>query len=251
MQQLSAVIISLNEEHNLENCILSIRAIADEIVLLDSYSTDATLAIAKKYNCHIVQEQFIGFGPQKNKAIALASHDWILSIDADECLSASLQKSIQAWKQNTPTHSLYSMNRLTNYAGHWIRFGGWYPDTLLRLFNRQYAQFSSAIVHEEIVFEKGMQLKKLKGDILHYSFPYIITHLRKIVKYSSIGAASDIENGKSCSYIKYKFVPIWIFITQYIIKLGCLDGRAGWKVSYYSALAAKRKYGLIRKAIKA
>lgn len=251
MQQLSAVIISLNEERNLENCILSIQAIADEIVLLDSYSTDATLAIAKKYNCHIVQEQFIGFGPQKNKAIALASHDWILSIDADECLSDTLQASIQTWKQNTPTHSLYSMNRLTNYAGHWIRFGGWYPDTLLRLFNRQYAQFSSAIVHEEIVFEKGMQLKKLKGDILHYSFPYIITHLRKIVKYSSIGAASDIENGKSCSYIKYKLVPIWIFITQYIIKLGCLDGRAGWKVSYYSALAAKRKYGLIRKAIKA
>lgn len=251
MQQLSAVIISLNEERNLENCILSIQAIADEIVLLDSYSTDATLAIAKKYNCHIVQEQFIGFGPQKNKAIALASHDWILSIDADECLSASLQKSIQAWKQSTPSHALYTMNRLTNYAGHWIRFGGWYPDTLLRLFNRQYAQFSSAIVHEEIVFEKGMQLKKLKGDILHYSFPYIITHLRKIVKYSSIGAASDIENGKSCSYIKYKFVPIWIFITQYIIKLGCLDGRAGWKASYYSALAAKRKYGLIRKAIKA
>jgi glycosyltransferase involved in cell wall biosynthesis len=251
MHQLSAVIITLNEARNLEHCLQSLEGIADEIIVLDSFSTDATLAIAKKFNCHIVQEKFIGFGPQKNKAIALASNDWILSIDADECLSASLQKSIQAWKQNTPSHALYTMNRLTNYAGHWIRFGGWYPDTLLRLFNKQHAQFSSAIVHEEVVFEKGMRLKKMKGDILHYSFPYIITHLRKIVKYSRIGAASDIENGKSCSYLKYKFVPIWIFIIQYIVKLGCLDGRAGWKVSYYSALAAKRKYGLIRKAIKA
>ena len=250
MQQISAVIITLNEERNLENCIRSIQSVADEIIILDSYSTDATLSIAEKYNCRIVQEQFIGFGPQKNKAIALAKHAWILSIDADECLSDTLQASIQTWKQNTPTHSLYSMNRLTNYAGHWIRYGGWYPDTLLRLFNRKHARFSDAIVHEEVVFENGKQVQKLKGDILHYSFPYIITHLRKIVKYSLIGAESDIKNGKTCSYLKYKFVPIWIFITQYIIKLGCLDGSAGWKVSYYSALAAKRKYALIRKALK-
>ncbi|MDE3254836.1 MAG: glycosyltransferase family 2 protein [Bacteroidota bacterium] len=250
MHQLSAVIITLNEARNLEQCLQSLEGIADEIIVLDSFSTDATLAIAKKYNCHIVQEKFIGFGPQKNKAIALASNDWILSIDADECLSEALRMSLLNWKQSKANGVLYAMNRRTNYAGHWIRFCGWYPDTLLRLFNRHQAQFSSALVHEEVIFEKHLKVLPLKGDILHYSFPFVFTHLRKIVKYAAIGAEHDIQNGKNCSAFKYYIVPLWIFITQYIIKLGILDGKAGWKVCYYSALAAKRKYGFIRNAAK-
>ncbi len=245
--KISVVIITYNEERNLDRCLKSVVGIADEIVVVDSASTDNTVTIAKKHNARVIQQHFLGYGQQKNFATAQASNDWILSLDADEELTDKLKESLLELKKNGPERCVYAMPRLTNYCGQWIRHCGWYPDRQTRLYNRTKGRWEEPKVHEywrptNPNDKKGL----LTGDLLHYSFATISEHLKKIEKYSELAARAAVEKGKKASLLKIAVSPKWHFISEYIIKLGFLDGFYGYTICRLSAYAAFIKYTKIR-----
>lgn len=242
---ISAVIITLNEAENIARCIQSLQLVADEIVVLDSFSKDETVAIAKSLGATVLQHEFVGFGEQKIMAFAAASHDWILSVDADEALSEELQASILAIKEG-PEFEAYSLSRLTNYCGKWIRHCGWYPDTLVRFWHKDSGHMKADKVHEGWELKAGVKTGKLQGDLYHYSFPTISAHLKKLELYSEMGARFDVSRGKKVSIIKLLFGPAWTFFGVFILKLGFLDGYYGWVIAKISAFASFAKYLKVR-----
>lgn len=238
MIKISSVIITLNEEHNIERCIRSLLPVSDEIIVVDSCSTDKTTEIAKGLGAKIFFRAFSGFGDQKAYAIAQASNDWILSVDADEVLSPELQQSILSVKQ-APSYNGYCLNILTNYCGKWIRHCGWYPKHKLRLLNKHHGSINHNPVHEGFVMhDKHASIGMLKGDLMHYSYNTLSDHSRKIQLYSELGARRCVEKGKKAPVLKIIFWPRWIFIYHYIIRLGFLDGYWGYilckNISYES-----------------
>ncbi|MBS1645116.1 MAG: glycosyltransferase family 2 protein [Bacteroidetes bacterium] len=246
---ISAVIITLNEEQNIARCILSVLPVVDEVVVLDSFSKDKTVQIAESLGARVLQEDFKGYGEQKIMAFAAATHDWILSIDADEELSPELQKSLVRIKDN-PGEDAYSVNRLTNYCGKWIRHGGWYPDSLLRFWHKNSGQMRADKVHEGWELASGKTTGHLAGDLYHYSFPTISAHLKKIEQYSEMGAQFDVARGKKVSMLKLLFGPGWTFLSVFVFRLGFLDGYYGWVIAKNSAFASFAKYLKIREYTK-
>lgn len=243
---LSAVIITLNEEHNIARCIRSLQGVADEILVVDSFSTDQTTAIATALGARVLQRPFEGYGNQKAFAEQAARHDWVLNIDADECLSDALRQSILAFKRQ-PSCAAYRVSILTNYCGAWIRHGGWYPNRRLRLWDRTLGRMSQDMVHEGWQpSDAGAAIGTLKGDLLHYSFPDISTHLRKIEHYSDTGARYDVARGRKASLLKIWLAPQWHFVVCYLLRGGFLDGYYGYVVCKNSAFAAYAKYTKIR-----
>lgn len=238
--EISAVIITHNEEKNIERCIQSLNGIADEILIVDSFSTDKTIEIAKKYNIKIVQHVWQGYSEQKNYANNEAKFDWILSLDADEALSETLKKSILEIKKNN-TSDAYYMNRLTNYCGHWIKYGDWYPDTKMRLWNKKRGLWHG-LIHENVLMQANTTSSSLQGDILHYSFYSITEHLLQINRYTELMARENILKNKKSTLPKIIFSPIIKFIKAYIIKLGFLDSYAGFQVAIMSSFATFIKY---------
>jgi len=186
MAKISACIISFNEEKKIEDCLKSLQSIADEIIIVDSGSTDDTLKIARQYTDNIFQQNFEGYGRQKNIALDKATHDWVISLDCDERLSDELQESILSIKSKLESNTIYSMARKTFYVYRWLNHC-WYPDRKIRLFNRTETRWLDNNVHESID-SKGMETVNLKGDILHYSFDSISDHLKTIDKFTEIGA---------------------------------------------------------------
>lgn len=245
MIPLSVVVITFNEEKNLDRCLKSIQDIADEIVITDSFSTDKTLEIARKYNAKIIQQEFLGYGKQKNFATAAATHDWILSLDADEALMPELRKHIKQIKQN-PEFCAYEMPRLTSYCGQWIRHSGWYPDRQTRLYNRTKGSWVERKVHEYWSPEKNEPMGLLKGDLLHYSFSSIGEHLQKIEKYSELSAREAVLKNKDVTIFKMLFSPFWHFFHEYFVRLGFLDGYYGYIICKLSAYSAFCKCTKIR-----
>jgi len=246
MIKLSVVVITYNEERNIARCLDSVKGVADEIIIVDSFSTDNTATIAKKYNARIVQNAFAGYAQQKNFAAALTAHDWILSLDADEELTPALKQSIIGIK-NAPTHVVYQMPRLTNYCGQWIKHCGWYPDRQTRLYNKTKGKWEEKKVHEYWRAHDSTATKgTLKGDLLHYSFTSLTEHLKKIEKYSELAATAAVADGKDASFMKIWISPKWHFFTEYFIKLGFLDGFNGYIICKLSAYAAFIKYSRIR-----
>lgn len=246
MVKISVVIITLNEEKNLSRCLTSVAGIADEVVVVDSSSTDNTVAIAQKYGARVVNQAFLGYGAQKNFANEQATNDWILSLDADEALSPELQQSILSVKAK-PEYDAYSLSRLTNYCGKWIKHCGWYPDKKLRLFNKTKGKWQGEKIHEYWEpTETEKRIGELHGDLLHYSFYTISDHIRQIEKFTEISARTAVEQGKGCSIWKIVLVPKWNFFLDYIIRLGILDGFAGYVICKLSAHAAFIKYTKIR-----
>jgi glycosyltransferase involved in cell wall biosynthesis len=245
MIKLSAVIITFNEERNLSRCLDSIKNVADEIIIVDSNSTDNTVAIARHYNATVIQHPFTGYAGQKNFATAQATNDWILSLDADEALSPDLGESMNRVKQS-PKYHVYQMPRLTNYCGKWIKHCGWYPDKQTRLYNRTKGQWAEKKVHEYWQLNEGTEKGLLKGDLLHYSFATINEHLEKIGKYSELAAREAIANGRTANWIQIRISPRWHFITEYFFKLGFLDGFYGYVICRLSAYATFIKYSKIR-----
>ena len=241
------MIITYNEERNLERCLASIKDIADEIIIVDSFSTDGTVAVARSYNARITEQAFAGYGEQKNFATTLASNDWILSLDADEEVTPALAQSIQQIKRSSG-HYAYQMPRLTNYCGKWIKHCGWYPDLQTRLYDRTKGRWEEKSVHEYWRLNDSSGKKgKINGDILHYSFPTINDHLKKIEKYSELAARGAVAGGRSSSLLQIWLSPVWHFFTEYIIRLGFLDGFYGYVICRLSAYAAFIKYAKIRR----
>lgn len=245
MIPLSAVIITYNEERNIGRCLDSLAGIVDEIIVVDSFSTDATEAICREKEVKFVKQQWPGYGAQKNAGNKLASHDYILSLDADEVLSVNLKKSILACRE-TEMQTAYAMNRLTNYCGHWIRHCGWYPDRKIRLFDRRKVQWNLELVHEELLMETGSSVGFLEGDLLHFSFHTKEDHLKQVEHYSSLVARQFFEKGKQASLIKMAISGPVRFLRDYFFRLGFLDGWAGYTVCRLSARAARLKYYKLR-----
>lgn len=245
MARLSVAIITYNEEKNIAKCLASVKDIADDIVIVDSASTDNTVAIAKDYGARVIDHPFEGYGQQKNFATDNALYDWVLSLDADEELSPELKQSIMEVKENAEYH-VYEMPRLTNYCGQWIHHCGWYPDRQTRLYNRTKGRWIERRVHEYWALNEEGKKGLLTGDLLHYSFASLADHLAKIEKYTELAAREGAANGKSASIALIIFSPIWHFIHEYVFKLGFLDGIAGYTICRLSAYAAFQKYSRIR-----
>ncbi len=246
MIALSVVIITLNEENNIERCIRSVQTVADEILVVDSLSTDKTIMIAKQLGANVVSQTFLGHIEQKNFATEQAKHDWVLSIDADEELSEELAENIKIIKQN-PQAQAFHFNRLNNYCGYWIKHGSWYPDRKIRLYNRNAGMWKGENPHDRWTLHNAKEKPLLlKGDLLHYSYNSISEHLNKIEKYSDIAARQKVNKGQDCSILKIWLGPKWKFVKDYIIKLGFLDGYWGFIVCKLSSIENMAKYSKTR-----
>ncbi len=243
---ISAIIIAFNEERNIARCIRALDGVADEVIVVDSFSEDNTVAIAESLGARIIQHVFEGYGEQKRTAIEATIYNWILSVDADEELSPILRQSLIALK-GKETHAAYQFPFLTNYCGHWIRHCGWYPNPKVRYWDKTKGEMTADKVHEGwLIHDPADTVGDLKGDILHYSFPTISSHLKKIEHYSENGARFDVARGKKVSLLKLLLAPRWAFIVQYLFRGGFLDGYYGYIVCKNSAFAAYAKYAKIR-----
>jgi glycosyltransferase involved in cell wall biosynthesis len=245
MVNLSVVIITFNEELNIERCIKSVRTVADEIVVIDSFSTDKTEEICRKEGVNFIKHKFEGHIEQKNWAITQAKYPHILSIDADEALSEDLIKSINEVKTNW-TKDGYSMNRLTNYCGKWIKHCGWYPDIKLRLWDSTKGKWGGINPHDKYELTQGCSQAHLKGDLYHFSYYTIQQHITQVNKFTDILSNAMFEKGKHSSLFKILFNPIVKFIKDYIILLGFLDGYHGFVICRISAHATFLKYAKLK-----
>ena len=239
--QLSAVIITFNEEKNIERCVLSAQKVADEVLVVDSFSKDKTKSICEKLGVRFLEHGFEGHIQQKNWAKSQAKFDYVLSLDADEALDEKLAKEILSTKDNWKSNA-YKMNRMTNYCGHWVRHTSWYPDTKIRLFDRRVGKWDGLNPHDEYRLPSKEYVPHLEGDILHYSFYTKAEHLLQIEKFSSIGAQALLEKGKRSNLVLILIKPLARFIKNYVVRLGFLDGKAGWDISTLSAYANYLKY---------
>lgn len=246
MSPISVVIITYNEEKNIARCLESVKSIADEIVVLDSFSKDRTKEICESYGVKFYEHAFDGHIQQKNRAITYASHPYILSLDADEALDDTLQKSILEVKANW-THDGYYMNRLTNYCGHWVRHCNWYPDTKLRLWDSRKGFWTGINPHDKYELKEGdKSTKHIKGDILHYSYYSVEDHYKQVEYFTNIASKEYVEAGKKAPFYKLVANPVAKFIDHYLLHMGFLDGKAGYLISKISAYATWLKYKKIR-----
>jgi glycosyltransferase involved in cell wall biosynthesis len=245
MISISAVILTLNEEKNIERCIRSLHGIADEITVVDSFSTDRTEEICRSLGVKFIQHKFEGYVEQKNYAWGLATHGYVLSIDADEELSDELRKSILKVKQDS-TADGYSMNRLNNYCGRWIKHCGWYPDRKLRLAKKELAHWGGDNPHDKLVLHAG-NTKHLNGDLLHYSFSSYEEYKMQQKKFAEISAMTYFKKGKHVSFFYPALSAVLKFVRDYFFNLGFLDGADGWRICTTAAGANFLKYKKLRK----
>ncbi len=241
MLQLSVVIITFNEEKNIDRCLNSVKEIADDIVVLDSFSTDKTEEICKRYNVNFIQRKWEGYSAAKNVANSQAKYDWIFSLDADEALSNELKKSILAIKTKNSEAKPYKINRLVNYCGKWIRHGGWYPDIKVRLFDRRKTRWEG-MIHEKLINLDEKNCELLKGNCYHYTYYTIEQHIKQAHLFTDIAAKDLFEQGKKPYFLKMIYSPAAKFLRDYFFRAGFIDGAAGFTIAWISAKATYWKY---------
>ena len=248
MPTLSAILITRNEEVNLEDCLASLDGLATQIVVVDTQSTDRTLVIAQRYGALISSPpDWPGFGPQKNRALDLASEDWVLSLDADERLTPELRAEIKC-VLDKPQTDCYAIPRLSWYCGRFMRHSGWTPDYVDRLFKRGSARFSSDLVHERLI-SKGPVLK-LKNQMLHYSFMNDAQVQEKMERYSTASAQQAFAKGKTASPLKAILHGAWSFFRTYILRAGFLDGPQGFSLALANSKGSYLRYIKLWRLIK-
>jgi glycosyltransferase involved in cell wall biosynthesis len=245
MPKISAVIITYNEELFIDKCLASLDGIADEIIVVDSFSIDSTKEICNRYNVRFIQHEFEGFRDQKNFALKLATHKNILSLDADEALSDQLRKSIISIKDKWE-YDGYLFNRKSNYCGKWIHYSEWYPDRQLRLFYADHGKWGKLNLHEKFLMSNGASIGKLKGDLLHWPFLSLQDHTDKMDRYSVIGAEEFYKAGRKTNLFTPYIHFIWGFFRSYIIHRGFLDGRNGYLICSMYAKSTFNKYKKLR-----
>lgn len=241
--KISATIITYNEERNLPRAIESLRC-CDEILVVDSGSTDRTVEIALKYGARVLEANWRGYSGQKNFASSQAAHDWILSIDADEALSEDLEGEIWGLKKNGSDYDAYTSPRLAQYLGRWILHSGWYPDRKIRLFDRRKAEWVGDYVHESVVC-KG-RVGKLEGNLLHYTCGSLSEHLKTMDRYTTLAAEEIVARKKPVGYRQLLFDPAWTFFRTYFIQRGFLDGVEGLSIAYMASVYTFVKYAKAR-----
>lgn len=243
MPQLSVVIITFNEERNIRRCLESLLGVADDIVVVDSFSTDKTKEICEEFGVNFIQKEWEGYSATKNFANTQAKHDWILSIDADEALSKELSVSITEAKKGGP--DTYKVNRLTNYCGQWIRHSGWYPDQKIRLFDRRNTEWQG-FIHETLVFKNTPTIKSLRGNLLHYSYYTVDEHRAQTRKFALMKAKNMKEKGKKYNPLEARFRSIYKFFRTYVLKLGFLDGKFGLTIAKISAYGVMEQHKALK-----
>lgn len=242
MISLAVVIITFNEEKNIMRCMQSVKSIADEIIVVDSFSTDRTGEIVKDAGGKFYLRTFEGYGDQKNAAAAYAAYDHVLFLDADEFLSPELSASIAQQKASGFPFDGYTMNRLNNYCGKWIRHGSWYPDKKLRLAHRKKGAWNLDLVHESLEMQEGSRIHHLHGDLLHYTYSNFDEHVEKNIKYSWLSAQLLYDRGKRVKAVKAFINPFWAFFTSYFLRAGFLDGFYGFVIAVNIAHLTFLKY---------
>jgi glycosyltransferase involved in cell wall biosynthesis len=245
---ISVVIITFNEEKNIRRCLLSVMDIADDIVVVDSFSKDNTKQICSEFPLvRFVEHPFDGHIEQKNWAITQAEYPHVLSLDADEALDETLKNAILEIKKDF-VHSGYVMNRLTNYCGHWVRYCGWYPDRKLRLWDSRKGQWGGDNPHDKFeLFNSNEPTPRLNGDILHYSYYTREDHYKQVEYFTTILSKAQFKRGKKAPWPMLIFAPAVKFFKDYVINRGFLDGKTGFIICRISAYATYLKYKKLRR----
>jgi len=241
MNAITAVIITKNEEKNIQRCLDSLKTVADEIIVVDSHSTDNTVALCQQAGAKVIVQNWLGYGPQKNLGNNAAKNDYILSIDADEALDKQLTQALLEEKSKG-LQGIYQISRFNYYYGKFIRHGSDYPDKKIRLFNRANTHWDEKDVHETLVLGPNQKITVLKGHLLHYTYYRVEEHILKINYYTTLAAQDYIKRGKKASIFKIVMSPLSTFIQSYILKRGFLDGMHGFILAIMHAYAAFARY---------
>lgn len=236
---LSVIVIARNEAHAIRACLESV-AWADEIIVVDSGSTDGTPEMCRECGAKVYIMEWPGFGPQKNRALDLAGSEWVLSLDADERVSAELRQELQAAMRMPGAHVAFRIPRLSSYCGRFMRHSGWWPDYVTRLFKRGSARFSDDLVHERLIVEGTTGT--LQPPLLHETYRDLEEVLDKINAYSTAGARMLQQKGKGASLSSAVLHGLWAFLRTYLLRLGFLDGREGFMLAVSNAEATYYRY---------
>ena len=249
---LSVVVIAKNEAHNLPRCLASVSSVAEDIVVVDSGSTDATRSIAESHGARVFDRTFTTFADQKNWAASQALEPFVLSLDADEALSEALVEEVLRWKESTAASQIgaWSMPRLTNYCGSWVRHGGWYPDRKVRLWSKGSGSWSTPrdgdMLHERWIPNESVKVHSFRSDLLHYSYHSTSDHLRQWAKFARLGAADAVRSGRGSSKLKPLARAVFQWTKQCCAQGGWRDGKAGFEIARWSACAAYWKWNMVR-----
>lgn len=239
MPSISATLIARNEAAKIARAVRSLSC-ADEIVVVDSGSTDSTVEIARSLGARVVVNPWPGFALQKNFASQQARNDWILSLDADEELDADAQAAVRRWKDSAPSAAGYQFARRARYLGRWILHSGWYPDYKVRLYDRRQGRWQGAYVHESVVVSG--KVETLPGEIYHYTCDSLAEHGERIEFYAGLAAREMLEGGERFSLVSRALTPSWTFLYSYIFRLGILDGVQGFQIARMAARYVRRKF---------
>jgi glycosyltransferase involved in cell wall biosynthesis len=241
--KISATIITANEERNVARAIESLRC-CDEIVVVDSGSTDRTVEIAEKLGARVIDTVWRGYAAQKNFATEQASHDWVLSIDADEALSEALEGEIWQLKKTGPSFDAYTMPRLAQYLGRWILHSGWYPDRKVRLYDRRKACWEGDFVHESV--RVTGRIGHLSANLLHFTCSSLTEHMKTMEAYTTLAAQQFVSLGGKVGYRHLLWNPLWTFFKTYVLQRGFLDGFEGLAIAYMASLYNFLKFAKAR-----
>ncbi len=237
--KLSVAMIARNVEGQIGRVLDSVKW-ADEICLADTGSVDNTMEEARKHGANVISIEFDGFGKSRQKAVAMTSHDWILSLDSDEIVTPELHKGIESFLEDCDEYAGAEFSRITNLCGHWIRYSGWYPEYVFRLFNKNNAGFDDSPVHESLKYSG--KIKQISGSLLHYSYPNLKVYMRKAGEYARLGARRKKELSISVKLLYMLLKPIVAFIRKFIIQRGFMDGFPGLWIACFTAGGQFLKY---------
>jgi glycosyltransferase involved in cell wall biosynthesis len=246
MNTISVVIITLNEEDKIGRCISSVHDIADEVIVVDSYSTDRTEEICRSFDKVVfIGQKFLGYIEQKNFAKDQAKSDFILSLDADEALDAEAREELKKIRNNAGADA-YAWNRLNNYCGKWIRHGAWYPDRKFRLWRNGVGTWTGMNPHDKLTLKPGVKSERLKGHILHYTVGEIKEHIDQMNSFSSIGAEGLFKKGCKGVSVRIIINPFFRFFRDYVFKMGFLDGYYGFLIAMNTSYGVFLKYSKLK-----
>lgn len=244
MEKISVTIITLNEEKNIERCLQSL-GWADEIVVLDTFSTDRTVDLCKKYTDKVFQDQWQGYGKQKNLCAQLAENNWVLNIDADEVVSRECAEAIQSLLIKGPEHPVYQFPRRNFFGSRWVRYGGWYPDFISRLYDKTRVSFSESMVHERLIPDNPCG--RVPEPLLHYSYAGMEEYIARQNRYSSLYAAEKSQNGWQAGWTHLYLRPPLVFFKNFILRQGFREGFLGVFLALSAAFYTYLKYAKTRR----
>lgn len=239
MPSISAIVLTRNEEHNIRRCLESLQWV-EQIVVVDAESTDRTVEIARQYSCAVFVRPWEGYAATRTFALEHCCSEWVLWIDADECVTDELRDEILRTLERNPVENGFTMPRLSYFLGRWIRYSGWYPNRVLRLFRRRAARFTQHRVHESVVVEGS--IGTLRSHLLHYTDPTLEHYLAKFNTYTTLAAQDLFEQGRAFRWRDVLLRPAWCFVRMYILRLGVLDGFQGFVLAVMSSAYVFTKY---------